>query len=353
MSNCAIRVLGHVILILGLLVPAAVYSGAVHANREGVSRALQMNVGELRNITKDELWKALVLLAEQPELFEGGLSSRVTDVDSQGALIRTARYEGKTYRERVTFDPKSMSVVFANMDTGQSASRSVMADDPKNLYVSFNYEPSATTSSDLSWNKLQETHNSAIVDFFNSVPRLQREGYLVKARETQSISRGTYQINPSTFRFSTRLKGIAPGFVEGTVKSMAGTFVFPDDLSKAALSLTFDMLTLATGDIRKDAKLLSPSYLDARHAPKLVFASRRAIALSESFNFFGSIKVKDKNHPITLSLEYRGRVPAAEGERLVFSGKAFVRDQVINMGFEAVRDIRKFTAHEQSKEKAL
>ena len=276
----------------------------VHDNKEAVTRALQMNTGELKTLTTAELWKALVLLAEQPELFSAGYTSRVTDRDAQGALIRTIQYEGKTYQERVTFDPSKMSITFANMATGQSATRIVDTQDPKNPVVQFTYIPSTTTKTDQSWNKLQDTHNHTIVDFFNNIPRLRAAGYLSTAHETDNISRVTYQIIPTSLKLEPEIQGI---------KIVSGTLTLPQNLDQAKIK----------------------GVLHIPQNPHLAFSSTKAVALSESINFFTTVSVNGKNVFVSVPLEYKGSEKQAGKNRIVFRGKAVVEPLVLSVVFEA------------------
>lgn len=296
--------------------------GPVHRNREIVNRALEMNTSEKGDLSKLELWRALMLFAEQPELFDVHLASPVLDVDSNGALIRSTQYEGgKKYRERVTLDPKNYSIVFSNLDTGQSITRTVKEDEGRNAYVSFSYAPSDSMKADHSWNNMQDSHNQAIVDFFNSVPRLQKEGHLTNTRDLRRITRGTYRIDPGSLRFTR-------GSSEAVFHKIDGVFIFTDRLNRSSLAVSFDPQSVTS----KDAELVTL----VRKIPKVNLKSQKTVALSESFHFFSSIKNNGEQEPLVLSLDYQGTIRSTAADRLFFKGRLYLKNEKIDVSFQAV-----------------
>lgn len=94
-------------------------------------------------LTREQLWRGLVLRAEAPQLFLPQLDRCVLHAREAGTLSRELHYGNMVVRDRVSFLPQEKVVYDVPAQAGIAASRLTMTIEepqPQVFYVRFDYD---------------------------------------------------------------------------------------------------------------------------------------------------------------------------------------------------------------------
>ena len=96
-----------------------------------------------------------------------------------------------------------------------------------------------------------------------------------------------------------------------TVRGSFGSFeadveLDPSSLTTAKVAARIEAASIDTHEPKRDAHLRSADFFDAERHPKLSFTSSKVSGSSENLEVVGTLKIKDQEHPITLTGEVTG-----------------------------------------------
>jgi polyisoprenoid-binding protein YceI len=129
----------------------------------------------------------------------------------------------------------------------------------------------------------------------------------------------------SSLQFSVRHLVIAK--VRGSFERWSGTIQVPDgDFSKAAVAVTIDASSIATGVADRDAHLKSPDFFNAAEYPELRFVGTRVQSRSGAeINVVGGLTIRGTTREVVLRVEQHGQTKDPWGNvRAAFTAKASI-----------------------------
>jgi len=129
----------------------------------------------------------------------------------------------------------------------------------------------------------------------------------------------------SSLQFSVRHLVIAK--VRGSFERWSGTIQVPDgDFSKAAVAVTIDASSIATGVADRDAHLKSPDFFNAAEYPELRFVGTRVQSRSDAeINVVGGLTIRGTTREVVLRVEQHGQTKDPWGNvRAAFTVKASI-----------------------------
>lgn len=130
---------------------------------------------------------------------------------------------------------------------------------------------------------------------------------------------GTYTIDPehSEIRFSTKHM-FGAGKVNGVFSEVVGSIVVADEPSNSTVSASASTASFASGDKRRDAKVLSPKFLHVDEHPHIEFQSAGLSEVGGVWTLEGQLTARGGTAPVRLTItkliaEPSGLALAAEG----------------------------------------
>lgn len=119
-----------------------------------------------------------------------------------------------------------------------------------------------------------------------------------------------YTIDPAHSEVTFKVKHLMISTVSGNFKSFDSSFdADKEDLSDAKISFSADVASINTGNDQRDGHLKSADFFDAEKNEKIVFVSSGLTKLNGSeYKLDGSLTIKGVSKPITLSVEYSGKM---------------------------------------------
>jgi polyisoprenoid-binding protein YceI len=115
---------------------------------------------------------------------------------------------------------------------------------------------------------------------------------------------GTWSVDPERSRIGFRVKQMGLGAVRGAFRAFEGTLEVGDDGARAHGSVS--VASLDTQNVRRDAHLRSPAFLDAERHLRMTFASRSIRPLDGGrFEIAGDLTLHGVTRPLTLTAELR------------------------------------------------
>jgi len=131
--------------------------------------------------------------------------------------------------------------------------------------------------------------------------------------------------NHSSIGFTVRHLGVSK--VRGRFNRFDVDVEIGETLETTSLSATIDVASIDTGNVDRDAHVLSADILDVDLRPTLVFRSTRITDEGEHYAIDGDLTIGEITHPVTLTAELGGLETFPGGPR--------------HAGFEATAQIRR------------
>lgn len=118
---------------------------------------------------------------------------------------------------------------------------------------------------------------------------------------------GTYGIDPQHSSVEAVAKHLMITKVRGRFADVSGQILVAEKPEASSVDVVLLAASLDTGNVDRDAHLLSPDFLDAAQFPEIRFVSTsvRQIAAS-TLDVTGDLTIRDVTKPITLHAEYEG-----------------------------------------------
>ena len=104
-----------------------------------LTHTLPVNPAGEPPLTRDQVWRGLVLKAEDATRFVPAITACTVVERFAGGLVREATHAGHTVRERVAFDPPR-EVVFDDLGPAGGRVLNTLADGPDGLTLTFTFE---------------------------------------------------------------------------------------------------------------------------------------------------------------------------------------------------------------------
>jgi polyisoprenoid-binding protein YceI len=125
----------------------------------------------------------------------------------------------------------------------------------------------------------------------------------------------------SSINFSARHLMVAK--VHGHFPSWSGTLTFDPESMTGETEVTIDAASIDTKEPDRDKHLKSPDFLDVEKHPHIKFKSTRVEKKGkDDYALTGELTIRETTLPVTLEVEYAGRVKDPwGGERVGFSAK--------------------------------
>ena len=137
-----------------------------------------------------------------------------------------------------------------------------------------------------------------------------------------------YVIDKSHSKVGFEIAHLVISTVEGQFNEFSGSlFLNPDKLAESGkkpfVTATVDVNSIDTGIEKRDKHLRSNDFFDVKKYPKMTFTAKKISKLDDKeFELTGDLTIKDKTHPVTFEMEYKGSVTAYEVKRVAFEGEA-------------------------------
>lgn len=107
-----------------------------------------------------------------------------------------------------------------------------------------------------------------------------------------------------------RIKHMVIARVNGTFGEWTGSLAFdPENPIDASVDVTIDVASIDTRNADRDAHLRSADFFDAETYPRITFRSTGVERTGDgNQRVHGELTIRDVTHPVTLDVEYGGRV---------------------------------------------
>ena len=146
----------------------------------------------------------------------------------------------------------------------------------------------------------------------------------------------TFDLAHSSVGFSVRHLMISK--VHGNFKQFSGHVVFDEaNPSASSVEAEIDASSIDTDMPQRDGHLKSPDFFDVEKYPHLTFKSTSVERNGEHLAVHGDLTIHGVTKPVTLGVEYTGRVmhPMAKNERAGFSAHTHINRKDFGLAWNA------------------
>lgn len=148
---------------------------------------------------------------------------------------------------------------------------------------------------------------------------------MTAAVETARVAgtKTTWKIDPVHTSVEFSAKHLMITTVKGRIADIEGTIHGDEkDVQNSSVEVTLRPASLDTRTEQRDQHLRSADFLDVEKYPEIKFRSTRITGDKESFELTGDLTIRDVTKPITLDVEFEGKMRDPwGGERVGFSAK--------------------------------
>lgn len=123
------------------------------------------------------------------------------------------------------------------------------------------------------------------------------------------MSKSTWTLDTAHTLIEFSVKHMMIATVKGRFNKFTGTIEGdPTDLTSAAINVTVDLGSVATGDEKRDAHLRSADFFDVEHFPQMTFVSKKIERTGDGeYQVTGDLTIRGTTHEVTLSATYDGQ----------------------------------------------
>ena len=114
-----------------------------------------------------------------------------------------------------------------------------------------------------------------------------------------------------------------------------------EDFTKATISFSADVDSIATGNEQRDAHLKAPDFFDAATYPKMKFIATKYEKVDNdgSYELYGDLTIRDKTRNIKLDVEFGGIVKDPYGNtKAGFTVNGKINRKEFGLTFDAVTE---------------
>ncbi|MBC7658233.1 MAG: YceI family protein [Chitinophagaceae bacterium] len=145
----------------------------------------------------------------------------------------------------------------------------------------------------------------------------------VFAAAPKKYEAATYQIDPSHSKVGFEIPHLVISSVEGRFNKFDGTLVLNDAFEKSTFKANVDVVSVDTGEKKRDEHLASPDFFDAKKFPAMTFESTEVKGSPEDFKLTGNLTIHGVTKKVTFDSKYLGTVADGYGnQKVAFHGKA-------------------------------
>jgi polyisoprenoid-binding protein YceI len=156
------------------------------------------------------------------------------------------------------------------------------------------------------------------------------------AVSSQTLSTGTYHIDPAHTRIGFVARHAMVTKVRGAFKEFAGTGYFnAEDPTQSTLEVTIQGASVDTGNADRDAHLKSNDFLDLENYSEITFRSTSIERVSgDEYNVTGDLTIKGVTRSLTIPFDVSGPVQDPWGnQRVGLEGKAEINRKDYGVSF--------------------
>lgn len=144
---------------------------------------------------------------------------------------------------------------------------------------------------------------------------------LVSLAAGKTIPEGKFNIDPMHSKVGFEVAHLVISSVEGKFNKFEGVITSEKSADKSKVDFSADITSIDTGVEKRDDHLKSPDFFDAKKFPKLTFTSTKVTLTDETLTIAGTLKIKDKSNPVTITAKYLGEMKDGYGQnKIAFKG---------------------------------
>lgn len=139
----------------------------------------------------------------------------------------------------------------------------------------------------------------------------------------KTIPEGKFNIDPMHSKVGFEVPHLVISSVEGKFNKFEGVIVADKNVDKSKVDFSADIGSIDTGVAKRDDHLKSPDFFDAKKFPKMTFTGSKVTQSDDTLTISGTLKIKDKTNPVTITAKYLGEVKDGYGQdKIAFKGSA-------------------------------
>lgn len=136
---------------------------------------------------------------------------------------------------------------------------------------------------------------------------------------------GDWKIDPSHSTVEFVARHLMVSKVRGGFSDVEGVIHLADDPAQSTVEIRIGTASVDTHDAGRDEHLRSPDFFDVERYPEIVFHGAGLDGSPDRFRLTGDLSIRDVTKPVTLEVEYHGRIDDPwGGQRVGFSASTQV-----------------------------
>jgi len=137
----------------------------------------------------------------------------------------------------------------------------------------------------------------------------------------KTIPEGKFNIDPMHSKVGFEVAHLVISSVEGKFNKFEGVITSDKSVDKSKVEFSADIASIDTGVAKRDDHLKSPDFFDAKKFAKMSFTSTKVTQADDTLTIVGTLKIKDKSNPVTITAKYLGEVKDGYGQdKIAFKG---------------------------------
>lgn len=139
----------------------------------------------------------------------------------------------------------------------------------------------------------------------------------------KAIPEGKFNIDPMHSKVGFEIPHLVISSVEGKFNTFEGVINSDKSADKSKVEFSAEIASIDTGVTKRDDHLKSPDFFDAKKFPKMTFTSSKVTQSDDTLTIVGTLKIKDKSNPVTITAKYLGEMKDGYGQnKIAFKGSA-------------------------------
>lgn len=137
----------------------------------------------------------------------------------------------------------------------------------------------------------------------------------------KTLPEGKFNIDPMHSKVGFEIPHLVISSVEGKFNKFEGVINVDKSADKSKVEFSAEISSIDTGVTKRDDHLKSPDFFDAKKFPKMSFSSTKVSLADDILTIVGTLKIKDKSNPVTITAKYLGEVKDGYGQdKIAFKG---------------------------------
>lgn len=137
----------------------------------------------------------------------------------------------------------------------------------------------------------------------------------------KTLPEGKFNIDAMHSKVGFEIPHLVISSVEGKFNKFDGVITVDKAADKSKVEFSADINSIDTGVAKRDDHLKSPDFFDAKKFAKMTFTSTKVTLADDTLTIVGTLKIKDKSNPVTITAKYLGEVKDGFGQdKIAFKG---------------------------------